>query len=89
MEGIGLVIFQRRHISILLRSMDFYPSNVKCKNKMLSGIMKTVIKMGQFMRQKKKELQNYPFTKLLKILSVSNIGKFDSGTVLKNATSHE
>lgn len=55
---------------------------------MLSGIMETVVKMGQFMRQKKKQLQNYPFTKMLKILSVRNIGKFDSGTVLKTALSH-
>ena len=54
---------------------------------MLPGIMKTVVEMGQFMRQKKKlnkEIQNYTFTKLLKVLSVSYIKHSDSGTVLKN-----
>lgn len=53
---------------------------------MLPGITKTVFKMGQFMRQKNKwnkELQNYTFARLLIILLVSNIGKSESGTVLK------
>lgn len=38
------------------------------------------------MREKNKlnkEIQNCNFTKLLKVFTVSNIKKFDSGTVLK------
>lgn len=76
---------------MLLLSRGFYPFDLKCESTMLSGILKTVVKMGQFLRQKKKwnkELQNYNFTKLLEILSVRNTRKFDSGTVLKNALSH-
>lgn len=43
------------------------------------------------MRQKNKlnkEIQNRNFTKLLKVFTVSNIKKNDSGTVLKNVLSH-
>ena len=65
-----------------MRSLGFYPSNVKCKNTMLFWIMKTVVKIGTIYKTEERtsKLQVY---KPLKTRSVSNIGKFDSGTVLK------